>query len=51
MITGAGQDNPQKVGQGKTAVTAALIGFIIVFISYWLVQIIERITGVNITNT
>jgi hypothetical protein len=50
VIASAGQDDPQKAAQGKKAVTAAVIGFIIIFISYWIVQIIETITGVQILN-
>lgn len=48
MIASAGQDDPQKAAQGKKAVTAAVIGFIIIFASYWIVQIIEYLTGVPI---
>lgn len=48
MIAGAGQGNPQKVGQGQKAATAAAAGFVIIFVSYWLVKAIELITGVDI---
>ncbi len=48
IIMGAGGDDPKKTGQGKQAVTAALIGFLIIFVSYWIIQIIEVLTGVNI---
>lgn len=48
MISGGASGNPQKVAQGKQTATIAIIGFIIVFISYWIVQIIEQITGVDI---
>jgi len=50
VISGAGQDSPDKAAQGKQTVTYALIGFIIVFAAYWIVQIMETITGVNIFN-
>ena len=48
IIMGAGSGESQKVGQGQKAVTAAVIGFIIIFASYWIIQIIEVVTGVNI---
>jgi len=50
IISGAGQDSPDKAARGKQTVTFALIGFIIIFAAYWIVQIIETITGVNIFN-
>ena len=45
MISGAGSGNKDAVAKGKQAVTAALIGFIIIFASYWVIQLIELITG------
>jgi Zn-dependent protease with chaperone function len=48
LIASAGQDDPQKAAQGKKAVTTGVIGFIIIFASYWIVQIIEVMTGLNI---
>lgn len=48
IIMGAGSGESQKVGQGQKAVTAAVIGFIIIFASYWIIQIIEVVTGVKI---
>ena len=48
MIIGAGQDNPEAAGKGKQAATAAVIGFIIIFAAYWIIQIIETITGLDI---
>lgn len=47
MISSAGQSDPQKAEQAKKTVTSALIGFIIVFASYWIVQLIGQITGFN----
>lgn len=41
-------DNPEKKAKGNKALTAAVIGFIIIFTSYWIIQIIEYITGVAI---
>ena len=48
MIAGAGSQNPEQVAKGRQAVTSALIGFIIVFAAYWIVQLIEVLTGVKI---
>jgi len=48
FIIGAGQDNPEQAKKGKQALTAALIGFVIIFCSYWIIKIIEIITGLNI---
>jgi len=48
FIMGAGEDNPEKAKKGKQAITAALIGFMVIFCSYWIIKIIEIITGLNI---
>jgi hypothetical protein len=48
MITSAG--NPQDQQKGKNAVTAGVMGLVLVVAAYWIVQIIEVITGVNILN-
>lgn len=47
MIAGAGQDNPERAAKGKQAVTSAAIGFIIIFVAYWIVRLIEITIGVN----
>jgi len=48
IISGAG--NPDKQSQGSKAITAAVVGFIIIFASFWIIQIIEQITGIKIFN-
>lgn len=48
LIMGAGGGDPQKAGQGKKAVTTAIIGFLLIFASWWIIQIIEVITGIDI---
>jgi len=48
VIIGAGENDPKKTAAGKKAITSALIGFLIVFASYWIIRIIEIITGINI---
>ena len=50
IILGAGGGDPKKTGQGQKAVVAALTGFLIIFASYWIIQIIQFITGVDILN-
>jgi len=47
IIMGAGSGDSQKVGQGQKAVSAAVLGFVIVFASYWIIQIVAVITGIT----
>ena len=48
IISGAGKSDPQTVEKGKKAATSALIGFIVVFSAYWIVKLVETITGLNL---
>jgi Zn-dependent protease with chaperone function len=48
VIAGAGQGSPESAAKGRQAVTAAVIGFIIIFAAYWIIQIIETVTGLSI---
>lgn len=50
MIAGAGNNNPDQAAKGKKAATAAVIGFIVVFAAYWIVKLIEGLTGFSILN-
>lgn len=50
VISGSGSDNPESTAKGRKAITAALVGFLIIFTSYWIIRIVETITGVNILN-
>ena len=50
VIMGAGNGNPEQTAKGGKAVAAALGGFLIIFLSYWIIRIIEVITGMNIFN-
>ena len=44
--------DPKAVQSAKDKITSALVGFIIVFASYWIVQIVGRILGIEeIINT
>lgn len=40
--------NPEAQEKGQGAVAAAIIGFLIIFLSYWIIQIIQVLTGINI---
>ena len=48
IISGSGSSNPEKVEKGKKAATSALIGFVVVFAAYWIVKLIETITGLDL---
>jgi len=48
MIRGAGKSDPKSMEQGKQAATSALIGFVVVFSAYWIVKLVEQITGLNL---
>ena len=47
MIQSAGTDNPKGAEQARMAMTNAVIGFVIMFTAYWIIQVIERIVGVD----
>ncbi len=46
-LLSAGGD-PEKLKQSSKVLTATITGFIIIFASYWIIQIIEVITGIPI---
>ena len=46
MITSSG--NPDEAAKGQKIITNAIMGFVIIFASYWIIQIIEIITGITI---
>jgi len=46
LMTAAG--NPDKIKSGYGRITMALVGFLIIFISYFVVQLVEIIFGVAI---
>lgn len=50
LIMNAGSGDSKKAGQGKAAITNAVIGFAIVLLAYTIIQIIQVITGLNILN-
>jgi VIT1/CCC1 family predicted Fe2+/Mn2+ transporter len=48
VILGAGKGNKEQVEKGKKILTGTLIGFLVIFASYWIIQVLEIITGVEI---
>lgn len=48
VIINAGKSEQEGVQKGQKAITSALVGFLIIFTSYWIIQIIEVITGISI---
>lgn len=46
VIVAAG--DAKKAEQGKAAITGAVVGLLVVFGSFWIVQIIQVVTGINI---
>jgi len=46
MISSAGQNDPGKAEQSKKTITSAIIGFIIVFASYWIVKLVGQLLGI-----
>ncbi len=46
MMTGAADKEAQE--KGKKMITSALIGFFVVFLSYWIAQILQVIFQINI---
>ena len=46
LMTAAGNPDKMKAGYGK--ITNALIGFLIIFVSYFIVQLLEMILGIKI---
>jgi len=45
MIGAAGQNKPENAAKAQQAATYAAIGFAIIFSAYWIIRILEIITG------
>lgn len=45
-----GANNPEEMKKGSKVVSAALIGFALIFASFWIIKIIEHLTGLRILN-
>ncbi len=50
MITSAGGDT-KSLEKGKQAVTAAVLGLVVIIGSFWIVQLIQYLTGVTLLPT
>ena len=48
MIASAGSGDQKKAAISKSLITDAAIGFLVIFTSYFIIQIIEILTGINI---
>jgi hypothetical protein len=51
MLAGAGNDDAKQAAQGKVAVTSAITGFLLVVSAYFILQILEVVTGINFLKT
>lgn len=49
IISNAG--NTDKIKDGTKTITSAIIGLLVLFGSYWIIQIIQVVTGVSILNS
>lgn len=47
VLLGAGNNDPQAAAKGRQAATAAAVGFVVVFVAYWVIRLIEAVTGVQ----
>lgn len=45
MISGAGGDDPHSQEQAKNFLTFSIVGLLIMFGSFWILQIISKVTG------
>lgn len=45
VISGAGSGNSEQAAKGQKAATMAAVGFIVVFVAYWMIRLVEEITG------
>ncbi len=48
LIRAAGAAEGEATEKNKQAITAAIIGLVLIVAAYWIVQILESITGVSI---
>lgn len=50
MIRAAGSEDSKAMEQNKNLLTYAVAGFLIIFSAYWVVQIVNFVTGGSIGN-
>lgn len=46
MLTSGG--NPEKMQKGQGMIVNAVVGFIIIFVAYWILQILQDVLGIGI---
>ena len=46
LLTSAG--SPETTAKGYKRIVFAIVGFLVVFISYWLIQILQYVLGITI---
>ncbi len=49
IISNAG--NKDKIADGTKTITSAIMGLLVLFASYWIIQLIQVVTGVSILNS
>lgn len=47
-IASAGDGDQKKITAAQETITSAIIGFLVIFVSYFIIQIIQVITGLTI---
>ncbi|MFH1840548.1 MAG: hypothetical protein ABH807_00080 [Candidatus Shapirobacteria bacterium] len=50
VIKSANGGSEEDLKKGQQAITSALQGFLIIFVSYWIIQLVQIITGLQIFN-
>lgn len=48
MISASGTRDAQKAASARNTLTYAIVGFLLIFASYWIIQIVEKVTGTDI---
>ncbi|MDP1722400.1 MAG: hypothetical protein Q8L37_04255 [Candidatus Gottesmanbacteria bacterium] len=48
VIMAAGSGDTKELEKGQKTITYAVLGLILVVVSYWIVQIIEKVSGVRL---
>mgnify|MGYP001608944676 CR=1 FL=1 len=51
VIIAAGSGDTKQLEKGKQTITYAALGLILVVTSYWIIQIIESLSGVSLLGT
>lgn len=47
-IVSAGSGDTKQLEKGKQAITGALIGLVLIFCSFWIIQLLEIVLGIKI---